>query len=76
MGNGNVGLITYMRTDSVRINPLFINLAKKYIEENYGTDYVGVAKVGNKTNGKAPVQEAHEGIRPTDIHYFQKQLRT
>ena len=43
LGNGNVGLITYMRTDSVRINPLFINLAKKYIEENYGTDYVGVA---------------------------------
>lgn len=67
LGNGNVGLITYMRTDSVRISPLFINLAKKHIEEVYGNEYVGVAKTGNKTNGKNQVQDAHEGIRPTDI---------
>ena len=75
LGNGNVGLITYMRTDSVRINPLFISSAKKYIEENYGESYVGVAKVGNKSNGKTNVQDAHEGIRPTDIHLVPDQIK-
>ncbi len=64
LGNGNVGLITYMRTDSVRISPLFINLAKKQIEDEYGKEYVGVAKTTNKN--KNQVQDAHEGIRPTD----------
>lgn len=65
LGNGNVGLITYMRTDSVRISPQFINQAKKQIEEVYGKEYVGIAKIANKN--KTQVQDAHEGIRPTDI---------
>ncbi len=68
LGNGNVGLITYMRTDSVRISPLFINLSKKHIEEAYGQDYVGIAKTGTKSSSKGQVQDAHEGIRPTDIN--------
>lgn len=65
LGNGPVGLITYMRTDSVRVSPLFISLAKKKIEENYGPEYVGTAKIFNSKNNN--VQDAHEGIRPTDI---------
>lgn len=64
-GKGPVGLITYMRTDSVRVSPLFISLCKKNIEEEYGNEYVGVAKTGN--GNKENVQDAHEGIRPTDI---------
>ncbi len=65
LGEGEVGLITYMRTDSVRISPSFINKTKKHIEEKYGIDYVGVAKVSNNTTNN--VQDAHEGIRPTDL---------
>ena len=59
-----VGLITYMRTDSVRINPSFINKGKDFILKTYGTQYVGKAKVGSIDKN---AQDAHEGIRPTDI---------
>lgn len=65
LGNGAVGLITYMRTDSVRVAPSFINKTKKHISDTYGENYVGVAKVFN--NNSDNVQDAHEGIRPTDL---------
>lgn len=65
LGQGEVGLITYMRTDSVRVTPSFINKTKKLIEDLYGVDYVGTAKIFNKN--KDNVQDAHEGIRPTDL---------
>ena len=58
------GLITYMRTDSIRLSPLFIYNAKEYIKNEYGEEYVGVAKV-QKDN--ANVQDAHEAIRPTKV---------
>jgi len=66
VGNGSVGLITYMRTDSVRITPVFINKVKEYIKNEFGDNYVGTAKIFN--NSKEKVQDAHEGIRPTDIN--------
>lgn len=59
-----VGLITYMRTDSVRMSPLFINDTLEYIERTYGKDYVGYVKKGKKDEN---MQDAHEGIRPTSI---------
>ena len=65
LGEGEIGLITYMRTDSVRLSPSFINSTKKHIEEKYGIDYVGTAKIFNKNNDN--VQDAHEGIRPTSL---------
>lgn len=65
LGKGHVGLITYMRTDSVRVNPQFINLTKAKIEELYGKEYIGTAKIFNKSGN---VQDAHEGIRPTDVN--------
>lgn len=65
LGNGEVGLITYMRTDSVRVTPSFINKTKKLIEEKYGSEYVGTAKLFNKNGDN--IQDAHEGIRPTDL---------
>lgn len=64
IGSETVGLITYMRTDSIRLAPEFISAAHDYIEENYGKQYVGRVKVSNKTEN---VQDAHEAIRPTDI---------
>lgn len=64
LGSETLGLITYMRTDSTRLSPVFINDTFKYIEENFGKKYVGVVKKGKKTEN---VQDAHEAIRPTSI---------
>ena len=63
--NETVGLITYMRTDSVRLSDEFIKSTYAYINENYGKEYVGYVKVSKKTDN---VQDAHEAIRPTSIN--------
>lgn len=62
--NETVGLITYMRTDSIRLSDSFVETANQYIEDKFGKDYVGTRKVRKK---KENVQDAHEGIRPTSI---------
>ncbi len=64
LGTETVGLITYMRTDSIRLSNDFISSTLKYIEVNYGKEYVGSVKVSKKTEN---VQDAHEAIRPTSI---------
>ena len=64
LGSETVGLITYMRTDSIRLSEQFVGQAMKYIEENYGKNYVGYVKSSKKTDN---VQDAHEAIRPTSI---------
>lgn len=61
---GHKGLITYMRTDSVRLSPEAKEMAKDFIIENYGKEYVSNAK--EKKDGKK-IQDAHEAIRPTDV---------
>jgi len=63
--NETVGLITYMRTDSVRLSDEFIKSAYKYIDDNYGKDYVGYVKKAKENDN---VQDAHEAIRPTSIY--------
>lgn len=60
-----VGLISYMRTDSIRFSDEFIKATYKYIEDEYGHDYVGFVKQSKKTDN---VQDAHEAIRPTSIY--------
>ncbi len=57
------GFITYMRTDSNRINPAFQSQARSFIESNFSAQYLSSAKAVKKTKGK--VQDAHEAIRPT-----------
>ena len=64
-GSGTVGLITYLRTDSTRISEEADALAKSYIAENYGEEYVGSGNTMAKDDKK--IQDAHEAIRPTDI---------
>ena len=64
VGNIHVGLITYMRTDSVRLSDTFIQSANNYILKNFGKEYLGHAKL-QKT--KDNVQDAHEAIRPTSL---------
>ena len=64
-GNGTVGVITYLRTDSTRIAAEAEASALAYIKEKYGEAYAGEASGGKKTGKK--IQDAHEAIRPTDI---------
>lgn len=62
--NQTVGLITYMRTDSIRLSDTFINEGVAYIKETYGKEYVGRSKT---SKAKGNVQDAHEAIRPTSL---------
>lgn len=63
--NETVGLITYMRTDSIRLSDEFIKSGYAYIDKEYGKEYVGYVKTTKK---KENVQDAHEAIRPTSIN--------
>ena len=58
-----IGLITYMRTDSNRLSKEFVDPAKRFIEENYGKNYLGFYRTSKKDSS----QDAHEAIRPTDV---------
>lgn len=64
-GTGHVGLITYMRTDSMRVSSEAIFKAREYIEKKYGKQYVPneIRQYKSKKNA----QDAHEAIRPTDM---------
>lgn len=64
-GNGTVGLITYLRTDSTRISDEADQLARTYIKEQYGPEYA--AEQVEASKGGKKIQDAHEAIRPTDI---------
>lgn len=64
-GQGSVGLITYMRTDSLRLAPESIAMARKFIEENYGKRFL--PEKPHQYVSKERSQDAHEAIRPTDV---------
>lgn len=65
---GVTGLITYMRTDSTRISDEAKSSCLNFILENFGREYVGTAVV-KKNNNKKNIQDAHEGIRPTNVEF-------
>lgn len=71
IGTETTGLITYMRTDSVRLSEDFTGPCFKFIEECFGKEYVGYVKSSKK---KDNVQDAHEAIRPTGINRTPKSL--
>lgn len=64
-GQGTVGVITYLRTDSTRVSQEAADTAAAYIKEQYGDKYVGENVAAAKSGSK--IQDAHEAIRPTDI---------
>jgi len=64
-GHGTIGLVTYIRTDSVRISAEAVAAAKAYITEAYGENYIGNTFFSNK---KKDIQDAHEAIRPSYIN--------
>ena len=67
-----VGLITYMRTDSIRMSDEFVKNTYGYIKNTYGENYVGYVKKSKKTEN---VQDAHEAIRPTSIFRKPEDIR-
>ena len=64
-GEGTVGLITYIRTDSVRLSDEAIAAAREYIPAQYGPAYL--PETPNVYKGRTRAQDAHEAIRPTDV---------
>src|SRR2546430_6224986 len=65
---GPVGLITYMRTDSVRVADSAVDQARDFIAKEFGKRYLPEAPVLHKSGkGNTRVQDAHEAIRPTDV---------
>ena len=72
IGTETVGLISYMRTDSIRLSDEFIKETYGYIKDKYGSEYVGYVKKSNKTEN---VQDAHEAIRPTSIRRNPEEIK-
>ena len=64
-GQGTIGLITYMRTDSLRISEEAIAAARSYIKEHYGEAFC--PEKPNRYKARAGAQDAHEAIRPTNV---------
>lgn len=65
-GEGTVGLITYLRTDSTRVSEEAEAAAAEYISARYGKEYLGGETSHKKKDQK--IQDAHEAIRPTDLN--------
>ena len=73
VGKKEVGIVTYIRTDSVRIADKAKEEAAEYIEKNYGANYLGEQKTKEKS--KKNVQDAHEAIRPTYMEYEPNEIK-
>jgi DNA topoisomerase I len=74
-GMGSVGLITYMRTDSTHVSPEAIQMVREYIASSHGGPYLPPAP-NTFTSSNKSAQEAHEAIRPTDVHLTPSRVRS
>ncbi len=72
-GEGPVGLITYMRTDSPRLAPEAVEATREFIAKQFGKDYLPAK--AREYKGKSAAQDAHEAIRPTDVSRTPESLR-
>ena len=72
-GQGTVGLITYMRTDSLRLSEEAVTAARGFIGRRYGADYCPAQPRRYKTKGSA--QDAHEAIRPSDVTLTPEEIK-
>lgn len=72
-GNGTVGIITYLRTDSTRVSREAEAMAEEYIRKNYGDAYAAGSSASVKNDKK--IQDAHEAIRPTDLNRTPAELK-
>jgi DNA topoisomerase-1 len=74
LGDETVGLITYMRTDSVRLSTEAVDAARVFVGEKYGKDHLPETPNVFKTKAKA-AQEAHEAIRPTNLEWTPERVQ-
>jgi len=72
-GQGPVGLITYMRTDSVALADDAVNACRDYINKTFGKEYL--PEKPNRYRSKSSAQEAHEAIRPTNVELTPEKLK-
>ncbi|MDF2843302.1 MAG: topA [Herbinix sp.] len=72
-GHGTVGLITYLRTDSIRISDEADTAAKEYVKVKFGADFVATDENQGRTGKK--IQDAHEAIRPTYIEFSPSDIK-
>ncbi len=72
-GEGTVGLITYLRTDSTRVSEEAENMAAEFIESHYGEKYLAETTAEKKNAQK--IQDAHEAIRPTDLNRIPLEIK-
>ncbi len=72
-GHGTVGLITYLRTDSVRISDEADQAAKLFIKDKYGEEFVAIQENQGRTGKK--IQDAHEAIRPTYVEFTPNDIK-
>lgn len=72
-GEGTVGLITYLRTDSTRVSEEADAMAAEFIGSHYGADYLS-GEISEKKNSQK-IQDAHEAIRPTDINRIPLEIK-
>ena len=72
-GQGTVGIITYLRTDSTRVSEEADLAAREFIRNNYGETYY-LAPDDKKNSGKK-IQDAHEAIRPTNINFLPSEIK-
>ena len=75
IGDESVGLITYMRTDSMSLSNESTDQIRKYLEKNYTKDFYPHKAIGYKTKAKN-AQEAHEAIRPSNINRTPQSLKS
>ena len=71
--SGTVGLITYMRTDSIRVSDVAREEARKWILDEFGQAYVSGVQKSEKKSGR--IQDAHEAIRPTSVFRTPEQVK-
>lgn len=71
---GQVGLITYMRTDSLNLSEQFLSSCHNFIKEKFGANYAAASVRRFKTKAKG-AQEAHEAIRPTHVNFSPDEIR-
>jgi DNA topoisomerase-1 len=64
---GQIGLITYMRTDSTRVSPTAVAQAREWVESEFGSEYTPSAPQLYGGNKQRATQDAHEAVRPTDV---------
>ncbi len=74
-GEGSVGLVTYIRTDSFRLSDEAVNSSREYITQNYGEKYYEKRVYSKSKKSENKVQDAHEAIRPTSVARNPEQIK-